>query len=206
LIKVVSVCGSPVPGSSTEILLKRIVGAIAASLSTKVRHDFTRLSECDISPCQACGEAPTPQFCFIDDAMTTLYRTLERCDCLLFGSPIYFDSISAQAKAFIDRCNCMRPPDFNGAHAPHHFVRLIHRQCPGAIVLVGGEQAWYEGARRCIAGFFKWIEVTNEAVLKFTSTDFNRIGEAAEHPDALHEADRIGRQLAQTVRKQYGRR
>jgi multimeric flavodoxin WrbA len=172
----------------------------------KVRHDFIRLSEFEITPCHACGEAPTPNFCFIDDAMTALYRRTVQCDCLLFGSPIYFDSISAQAKAFIDRCNCMRPADFDGVHAPHHFVRLIHSQRPGAIVLVGGEQAWYEGARRCIAGFFKWIEVTNEEVLKFTSTDINCIGEAAERSDTLHEADRIGHELARRIRKQYGRR
>ena len=206
MIKVLSVCGSPVPGSSTEILLRRIASAVAANLKTRCRHDFVRLSEVEIIPCQACGEAPTPQFCFLDDTMTVLYRKLIDCDCLLFGTPIYFDSVSAQAKLFIDRCNCLRPANFTGDPQHGHFVRLLERQRPGAMVLVGSRRAWFEGARRCIAGFFKWIEVTNSGCLKFCSTDDNRASEAATHPEILREADEIGQKLAHLIRKQHARR
>lgn len=205
MIRILSICGSPVPGSSTEILLRRIASAVAANLKDRCRHDFVRLSELDMTTCQACGEAPTPKFCFIDDAMTALYRKLKGCDCLLFGSPIYFDSVSAQAKLFIDRCNCLRPADFSGMPQQGRFIRLIERQHPGAMVLVGGERAWFEGARRCLAGFFKWIEVTNEGCLKFCSVEDNQVGEVAERSDVLCEADKIGRALARVIRKQHGR-
>ena len=206
MIKILSVCGSPVPGSSTEILLRRIASSVAANLKDRGRHEFVRLSELDITPCQACGEAPTPQYCFIDDAMTRLYQRIIGCDCLLLGTPIYFDSVSAQTKLFIDRCNCLRPANFTGSPEHGHFIRLIGRQRPGAMVLVGGQRAWFEGARRCVAGFFKWIEVTNEGCLKFCSVDDTRLGEAANRPDVLREADEIGRKLARAVRKQHGRR
>ena len=206
MIRILSLCGSPVPGSSTEILLCRIGDAIRENLSLRSQYDLVRLSDYDITPCQACGEAPAPGYCFIDDGMTALYRKLERCNCLLFGTPIYFDSVSAQSKAFIDRCNCMRPYNFDRSQSERHFVRLLSRQCPGAIVLVGGKQAWFEGARRCIAGFFRWIEVTNVACLKFYSVDPLKIGEVAGQPDFLREADKIGQQLARVIRKQHGRR
>lgn len=206
MIRILSLCGSPVPGSSTRILLRRLGDAIRENLSLKSQHELIRLSDYDITPCQACGEAPTPRYCFIDDGMTALYRRLERCDCLLLGTPIYFDSVSAQAKAFIDRCNCMRPYDFNKSQSERHFVRLLSRPRPGAIALVGGKQAWFEGARRCVAGFFKWIEVTNEACLKFSSVDPLKVGEVASQPDVLREVDKIGRRLARIIRKQHGRR
>lgn len=177
---------------------------MSKNLKLKSRHSLVHLNELDIVPCQACGEAPSPKFCFFDDDMTRLYRRIEQCDCLLFGSPVYFDAVSAQAKSFIDRCNCMRPPDYDNSVPGHDFVKLLSRSCPGAIVLVGGDQAWFEGARRCIAGFFKWIGVTNEAVLKFSTTDFNRVGEVVDHPETLTEADQIGRKLAAAIRRRHG--
>ena len=205
MISVLSICGSPVPGSSTEILLRRIASAVAANLKERCRHDFVRLSDLDMTACQACGEAPLPKFCFIDDAMSALYRKLMDYDCLLFGSPIYFDAVSAQAKLFIDRCNCLRPASFTGMPQHGRFTRLIERKRPGAMVLVGGDRAWFEGARRCVAGFFKWIEVTNEGCLRFCSIEDNRVGEVAERLHVLREADKIGRLLARVIRKQHGR-
>ena len=87
----------------------------------------------------------------------TRFQEVLRCDCLLIGSPIYFDTVSAQLKLFIDRCNCMRPVDFESKDERPNFVKLIERKRPGGMILVGSEGGHYEGARRTIAGFFKWI-------------------------------------------------
>ncbi len=206
MVKLLSICGSPVDGSSTEVLLRRIARSVSESLEERSRHTFIRLNDFDIAPCQACGEAPTPRYCFLDDDMTAIYRKLVQCDCLLFGSPIYFDSVSAQAKVFVDRCNCMRPADFDNTVPNRSFVSLLSRKRPGAIVLVGGEQGWFEGARRCIAGFFKWIEVTNVAALEFSATGFTDAGEAADCAKVLTAIEEIGRKLAEAVRKQRVRR
>ena len=204
MINVLSICGSPVESSSTEILLRRIAASVAAhARSGRVRHALVRLNDLDFTPCQACGEAPTTSWCFLDDGLSDAYRKLAAADCLLFGSPIYFDAVSAQAKAFIDRCNCFRPADFSNEDPDHEFIKRLSRKRPGVIVLVGGEQGWFEGARRCIAGFFKWVEVVNEGVLKFHSKDFTRAGEAADDRAILKEADKLGRHLARRLDKRY---
>ena len=206
MIKILSICGSPVEGSSTEILLRETADSIRKNIrSQRVRHTFVRLNDLDFAPCQSCGEAPTPSWCFLDDDLTDVYKELAGCDCLLFGSPIYFDSISAQAKAFIDRCNCFRPADFENKDPRHDFIKLIQRKRPGAIVLVGGEQGWFEGARRCIAGFFKWIEVVNEGGLKFQPVSFERAGEAADNTKVLKEARQLGGRLARLLDKRYAK-
>jgi NAD(P)H-dependent FMN reductase len=132
--------------------------------------------------------------------MTLLYRQIMTCDCLLFGTPIYFDSMSAQSKLFVDRCNCLRPANFADPTAGDGFVKRIDRRRSGAIVLVGGDKAWFEGARRPLAGYFKWIGVNNEATLTFTSKDVNRIGEVADNDQALAEAARIGQKLARKIK------
>lgn len=201
-IKLLSLSGSPVEGSSTEILLHETAEALRSALEghADVDHHLVRLNEVEVLPCQACGKAPTPEYCFYDDGMTSLYQRLVECDCLLVGSPIYFDAVSAQTKAFIDRCNCIRPADFNNTVPDHDFIKLLKRKRPGGMVLVGTDNGWFEGARRCIAGFFKWVEVLNEGVVTYKSPDFTRSGTVREDETALEDAHTLGRHLAQILK------
>lgn len=201
MIKVLSISGSPVVESSTELLLKRIADSIAKHLGTnrKIHLDFHRLNELMFLPCQACGHAPTPNFCFFEDALTPIYKQLVECDCFLIGSPVYFDAVSAQTKAFMDRCNCFRPPDYNKTQKEHRFIKLLKSKRPGAMVLVGDKEGWFEGPRRSIAGFFKWIEVASVGALMFHSEDFNRKGAALDDSKILDEADKLGKKLSELI-------
>ncbi len=207
MINLLIVSGSPVDQSSTDIILDRISSAIAGSLPDQcpTTSTFVKLNELKFIPCQSCGEAPTPKFCLFDDGLTDVYTKLADCDCLLFGTPVYFDSVSAQAKMFIDRCNCFRPPDFDNVDPEHHFIRILKRKRPGAMVLVGGDRGWFEGARRVVAGFFKWVEVTNEGMIIYRSPGFIRAGSVADDRDALAQADALGRRLAEIITRDHGR-
>ncbi len=207
MIKLLTISGSPVSGSSTDLLLHRTAGAIIGSLGPplQIEHQFVKLNELKYIPCQACGKAPTPQFCFFEDDLTAIYPQLAECDCLLFGSPVYFDSVSGQAKLFIDRCNCFRPYDFEGKQTDHRFVKILTRKRPGAIILVGGDDAGIESARRTIAGFFKWVEVINEGVVKYSSRDDRAIGTAAADSVVLQQADVLGHKLGQILRETHER-
>jgi multimeric flavodoxin WrbA len=207
LIKLLVVSGSPVDQSSTDIILYRTSDAIKSSLTDQYpsTSTFVKLNELKFIPCQSCGEAPTPKFCLFDDGLTDVYSKLADCDCLLFGTPVYFDSVSAQAKMFIDRCNCFRPPDFDNIDPEHRFIKILKRKRPGAMILVGGDRGWFEGARRVVAGFFKWVEVTNEGLIVYRSPGFIKTGSVAEDEDTLGQADTLGRRLAEIIMRNYGR-
>lgn len=199
--KILVLSGSPTADSSTDILLHEVATACASELEhdSAVERRFVKLSELRFVPCQACGEAPTPHWCFYHD-LDREYDLIVNCDALIFGSPMYFDNISAQAKAFIDRCNCFRPADFQNVDPEHDFLKILPRKRPGAMVFVGGEHGWFEGARRTIVGFFKWIEVTSQGMLTYKHTDLG-IGSVAEEPDILEQARELGRKLAHAVRE-----
>jgi len=201
LIKILCVSASPVEGASTDIILRATAAALADCLRPEweVENYFIKLNELNYIPCQACGKAPTPAYCFFEDGLDDVYRLLAECDCLLFGSPVYFDTVSAQAKMFIDRCNCFRPADFKHTDPEHDFIKLMKRKRPGAMVLVGGKKSWFEGARRTIAGFFKWLEITNEGLLVYHSDDYNKKGTAADEPEILSEARKQGEKLASLI-------
>lgn len=197
MIKILVLSASPVEGSSTDILLQTIANSLRNSLpQDKDRTiSFIKLNEQLIKPCQACGESFAPKFCCYDD-IDDIYKQIAECDFLLFGSPVYFDSVSAQAKLLIDRCNCFRPPDYKNIDSEHDFLKLLKKKRPGAMVIVGGEQTWYEGTRRVIAGFFKWIEVVNDGMIQYSSPDYNVKGSAQANSEVLEEAKKLGKHLA----------
>ncbi|MEK7774583.1 MAG: flavodoxin family protein [Candidatus Zixiibacteriota bacterium] len=200
MAKLLVINGSPTPGSSTELLLASAVHGFESSLPEKnVTVELVVLNELTFIPCQACGKAPTPKFCFYDDSLTSIYNQIAECDAFLLGSPIYFDSVSAQTKAFIDRCNCFRPPDFDNRDPEHDFIKILRRKRPGGLILVGGKDAWFEGARRTVAGFFKWIEVTNEGMVVFRSDDYCKSGMATDNEQSLSEARLLGKQIAERI-------
>ena len=201
MIKLLTISASPVKGSSTDFILSEIAHAIGSSLgdSEQVECTTVRLNDLEYIACQACGKSPEPEYCFYDDDLTQVYKALIECDCLLFGSPVYFDSITAQAKAFIDRCNCFHPPDYDNVNPDHQFIQRLTRFRPAAMVLVGGERGWFEGARRVIAGFFKWVQLVDKGTLVYRSTDFTRVGTAREDSEIKQQAGELGKLLAEKI-------
>jgi multimeric flavodoxin WrbA len=198
LTKLLVISGSPTAESSTDLLLKAASDSIVEAMgdASPVEVSFIKLNSLQFIPCQACGKAPHEEWCVFHDDISPVLDQLAECDCLLVGTPIYFDSVSAQLKLLMDRCNCFRPADFDGVDPEHDFIRRIKSKRPGGMILVGGEQGWFEGARRAIAGFFIWIEVTNEGVVTYQSKDFHRVGEVADSPSTLDEARVLGKKLA----------
>lgn len=204
-IHILGISGSPVKASSTDMLVLRVIEAAKASLKPafEVKSDFVRLNELKFIPCQSCGVAPTPGWCFYDDDLQRVYSLVARCDCLIFGSPVHFDSVSAQSKVFIDRCNCFRPADFGRTQQAHDFIKLLKSKRPGAMILVGGKHAWFEGSRRCLAGFFKWIEVTNEGLVTYVSEDFTEPRLVSQSQETLKLADELGEKLGRLLSEEH---
>ncbi|MEZ5357879.1 MAG: flavodoxin family protein [Candidatus Zixiibacteriota bacterium] len=189
MINVLGLTGSPVADSSTEILVKEVLrGAAEKGADTELIY----LNEFEIMPCQACGQTPENGYCFFSDGMTELYEKFEACDAIVIGSPIYFDSVSAQTKLFIDRTNCFRSidPDKPGEYTPR-----FSQKRRGAIVLVGGEREQFEFARRVIGGFFVWAGIENLGLVSFAYKGFEK-GAAAHDKRIMKQAFDMGKKLA----------
>jgi len=185
--------GSPVRDGSTEILLERMAEGIEFSSIHPIKTEIVRLNDYQYLPCQACGESPEPAYCIFKDEIEPVYDLYVNCDVVLFGSPIYFDTVSAQAKLFIDRCNCLKPADFS-ENPEHHFKKILTKKRLGAMALVCGARQDIECARKVIAGFFKWTEVENCGCVVY-STKGLEAGEVAEDEDTLHEAFELGQKI-----------
>jgi len=197
MINILTLTGSPIRGGSTEILLEQIADGIIHSAIQPARNEIIRLNNYLYLPCQSCGKSPEPDYCFFHDEIYPAYDLFVESDIILFGSPVYFDTVSAQSKLFIDRCNCLRPADFEN-ETDHHFKKILTKKRAGAIVLVGGERQQFECARKVIAGFFKWTEIENRGTIIYGGSSWE-IGAVLEDTEKMKEAYDLGQNIASNL-------
>ncbi len=183
--------GSPVPGSSTEILLREFCRGVK---SAGFEVEWFDLNRQKIMPCQSCGESPEPNLCFFDDDMTPIYEKFLACRFIAVGSPIYFDSVSAQTKLFIDRMNCVRPM----AEKKEGEIYLKKRKLGergGFVILTGGEEPKFQGALWVVKGFFIWAGTRPEGQLIYVQDSFEA-GAVQKDKKVLKQAYAQGKKLA----------
>ena len=103
-MKVVGICGSPRRGN-TEWMLKRLLEIVA---QTGADTELILLRRQTIKHCNGCltcevGGKARKGTCTIKDDMQEIYPRLLEADCLVFGTPVYFEMLSGLLKNFMDR-------------------------------------------------------------------------------------------------------
>ena len=99
-MRVLGIVGSPRKNGNTEILMKEV---LKVARDANCETEMFLMSEKQVAPCDACGTCFETGSCVVQDDMQELYAMLERADAIIFGSPVYFGSVSAQTKAVMDR-------------------------------------------------------------------------------------------------------
>ena len=103
-MNVLSIVGSPIKNGVTEKLADELTKGIA-SKNDKVEINKLFLQRQEIKPCFACQTCQElfNDRCVIDDDMADNYPKILAADILVFATPIYWWTVSAQTKLFIDR-------------------------------------------------------------------------------------------------------
>jgi len=94
--------GSPRKNGSAHHLLSRFMDELAARGCRVALVDVPRKN---IQPCRGCGFCEKKGFCVIgdDDMAKEYYGLLREAEIVVAASPVFFYSVTAQLKAFIDR-------------------------------------------------------------------------------------------------------
>ena len=122
-MKILGLSCSPRKQGNTEILLGE---ALNGAQQEGAGVELYSVSGKDIKPCDGCGVCNKTGECHIKDDMHVLYDKLLEADGIIFGSPIYFYSITAQAKAILDRTIALNRPERSLANKV------------GAVIVTGG--------------------------------------------------------------------
>ncbi|MFH0768480.1 MAG: flavodoxin family protein [Chloroflexota bacterium] len=99
-MKVLGIVCSARKGGNTEILVKE---ALAAAHEAGAETEIVLVAGKNIAPCDGCSSCRETGVCKIKDDMQAIYKQLEATDAVIFGTPVYFSNVSAQAKAIMDR-------------------------------------------------------------------------------------------------------
>ena len=93
--------GSPRQNGNSNTLAEQVEkGAKEAGAEV----ESLMLHHMDIRPCDACDFCTeTDGVCVIKDDMQTIYPKIRRADAIVFASPIYWFTVSAQIKLCMDR-------------------------------------------------------------------------------------------------------
>jgi len=98
---ILAIAGSPRPPGNTEFLLQRLLDA---AKNDGADAKLFPLAGKTIAPCLDCGHCGREEpYCAQDDDMRDLYPLMLWADAIVFGTPVYMGTITAQLKAVFDR-------------------------------------------------------------------------------------------------------
>ncbi|MDW7771780.1 MAG: flavodoxin family protein [Desulfobulbaceae bacterium] len=186
-MKVLIILGSPRKKGNTDLLADRIAEGIAEAGGT---IEIVRLEGLDIHPCIGCGGCEKEGKCVILDDMQKLYKKIDDADRIIIASPIYFYSVTAQTKAFIDRCQAMWSRKYILNKRLQHGVEKIGYLVSAAATK--GEKV-FESSILTVKYAFDAMDFKYGG--EFVVRGVDRKGAILEKPEMLAQAKEFGRKV-----------
>ncbi len=158
---VVIIAGSPRVGGNTETLVKEFArGAKEAGNKVSV----VSLAKDKVAPCTGCYVCQNTHKCWQKDKADAILKKMQKADVIVFASPVYFYSISAQLKALFDRSVVIYP---NLEKKQYYFLMAMadtnRKMFDGTIKAMQGFLDCYEGSKLkgmvCASGVYEKGEI-----------------------------------------------
>ena len=194
-MKVLGIVCSPRNRGNTEILVKE---ALESARSMGAETEMIKVTDMNITPCDGCESCDITGECKIEDDMQVIYTKLLQSDGIIFGSPVYFWSVTAQAKAIIDRTFVFRKG------------RRLRNKVAGAVVVA--RQAGASNAFSELSDFFSLHRMiparsigprTDEELAKEWGGGViayaDKPGEVKNNQQAMNRAQSFGKAIVETI-------
>jgi multimeric flavodoxin WrbA len=187
IMKVLGIVGSPRKGGNTEILVRE---ALTAAKEAGAETEIVLTADKNIAGCDGCSSCRQTGVCHIKDDMQPIYKQLEAADAVIFGTPVYFTSVTAQAKAIMDRT----------------FLFLSDRRLKGKVVapIIALRRVGAAQTRNLLYGFFiaqGMIPVRAAIGYGREKGDVKQGVGGAQDLSALEEARNAGLEVVQMLQK-----
>ena len=101
--------GGRAKGNTAQLIEGFVKGATEAGNSVEV----ISLIENKVNGCLGCNACRYGKPCVQKDAFNEMIPKIKSADCIVFASPLYFWTLSARIKAFIERFYCIAEEDSN---------------------------------------------------------------------------------------------
>jgi multimeric flavodoxin WrbA len=104
-MKILAISCSPKKNGNTITLLEE---ALKGARESGAKTELYSVAGKDLQPCDDCGACRQGKACHIQDDMQELQEKMLAADGIIFGTPIYFFGMAAQAKTVMDRSTVFR--------------------------------------------------------------------------------------------------
>jgi len=171
-------------GNSTALAQEAASGVREAGGTARVY----RLHDLAIRPCRACDNCQKNRnfSCVQVDDMNAIYAELAKADGLLIASPVYWFTMSAQTKLFVDRLYAFVGPDGHG---------LAGKRI-GVILTYGDADAVRSGAVNALRSFQDACRFIEAPLVGEVYGSGSEPGEVKENQALMREAWELGRKMA----------
>ncbi|MFN2355462.1 MAG: flavodoxin family protein [Desulfopila sp.] len=198
MVKIIAIHGSPRRDGNSSTLLKQAVDGArqeGAHVEEVVLRDYK------ISPCMEIYACIKNGQCAIRDDFPEILEKLEASDGIMLASPIFFYSVSAHTKIFMDRCQSLWVRKY---WIEKQDLGEAQNTRKGLFISVGatGGKKLFDGALLTVKYFFDVLSASLWKTVLCRGVD--RKGEVNSRGDVLQEAFTAGRELAKALKGNRG--
>ena len=174
--------GSPRENGNSNFLAEQVArGAKEAGAEV----ESLLLHHMDIRPCDACDVCQETGVCIVKDDMQTIYPLLEKANAIVIASPVYWFTISAQAKLCIDRWYALEGPQGNA---------LRGKQI-GIVLTYGDTDLYTSGGINAIHTYESMFRYIGADIVGMVYGTAHEIGAAEKQPELIERAYKLGQNL-----------
>lgn len=196
MVEIIAIYGSPRRNGNSATLLKQ---AVAGARQEGAHVEEVFLRDYKISPCLEIYNCIKTGECAIRDDFPEILAKVESSVGIMLASPIFFYSVSAHTKIFMDRCQSLWVRKY-------WIEDQVFGEAPetrkGLFISVGATSGkkLFDGAILTVKYFF---DVLNAGLWKtILCRGVDRKGEIEKRDDYLQEAFEGGRELAKVLREE----
>jgi multimeric flavodoxin WrbA len=189
-LSVLGISTSPRQGGNTDLLVRE---ALRGAESAGAVVEYVTLCGLAVSTCTECYACAGTGLCRVADDFQAVFDRMLAADRLVFGTPVFFMAVSAQAKLLIDRCQCLWSRKYVLKQPLYPDGPRDRR---ALVIAVGGTKS--TRMFECLAMTMKyWFDVLEAGY--FANLFVNQVdarGDILKHRQAMPEAFRLGAALA----------
>lgn len=186
--RILIVKGSPRKAGNSATLARQVA---AGAEATGAQVESIYLHELDIQPCDACESCQLglEVGCVVEDDMQSLYPKIREADAIVYASPIYWFTVTAQLKLFMDRCYALG----GGPQDPEDHGLAGKRF--GVVLTYGDDDPFDSGAVNAIRTFqdaFRYVSAELVGIVYGHGSD---PGEVSKDKPLMDKAYELGKSL-----------
>ena len=196
MCQITAIYGSPRRKGNTTALLKEAVAGAREQGATV--NEFVLRDE-KISPCLEIYGCTTDGKCVIKDNFHKVRDSMLSSGGVMLASPIFFYTVSAHTKIFMDRCQSLWVKKYWIEGIPFNQWQTRRK---GLFISAGATRGkkLFDGALLTVKYFFDVIDASLWKSLLYRGLDFEK--DVFNHPEFLEEAHEAGAQLVDSLKKE----